>query len=301
MLQEEVTIGRVTLKPMGEGILRGWEEQAVANAPDHAELIRQRFQQERKELQGFAVGLLRIRAARDRAEAVAREETRQAVSLLRLFHPAALDPRLDCHCAVFGERPVGTFKTFVTESDDFCGFTEAANVRNPGTWWPVRPSEVAAFKQAGLNSIQRLLTTTGRTSFQDVLLKSLHLYSTSIAQPVLGDRLVYLFSALESLLVKDSNESLQASVADRIAFFLANGPEERREIVKAYKAVYALRSRFVHHGETIEEVETVGLLLEKIHGFFFRLLNRQDEFATKEDLIEAMERVKYSSPWPDSR
>lgn len=70
--------------------------------------------------------------------------------------------------------------------------------------------------------------------------------------------------------------------------------EKRRTIIRNLKAAYALRSRFVHHGHTIEERETVWHFMIDAWALFTNLAKASQRFETKEELIDQLEAMKLS-------
>ena len=133
-----------------------------------------------------------------------------------------------------------------------------------------------------------------RTEFQGKLLDALLLYSRSTREKDRAGRLVYMLVAIESILVRDANEPIQQNVGERMAFVVAQGLEARRTTIRHLKDAYNLRSKFVHHGETIAEVETVRAFMLDAWRLFIALVKTSHRFKTKAQLIDYLEAMKLS-------
>lgn len=144
----------------------------------------------------------------------------------------------------------------------------------------------------GFDNLNRLLALKTRTNFQDALLKALLLYSRSTREKDLAGRLVYMFAAIESILLRNDTESIQQNVGERMAFIIANTGDKRGAVIRNLKAVYALCSRFLHHGHTLDQLETIRTFMLNAWMLFTRLAKHSGSFDTKEQLIEQLEARK---------
>jgi adenylosuccinate lyase len=69
----------------------------------------------------------------------------------------------------------------------------------------------------------------------------------------------------------------------------------RRATVKNLKAAYALRSKFVHRGQTtIDDLDTVRTFMINTWALFLTLAKDIRRFDTKDQLINHLEEMKYS-------
>jgi hypothetical protein len=99
---------------------------------------------------------------------------------------------------------------------------------------------------------------------------------------------------MESVLLRNDNEPIQQNVGERMAFINANTVEERQRIIRNLKAAYTLRSRFIHHGHTIDQRETVWQLMISAWSLFTTLAKFSQRFETKDELIDHLEAMKLS-------
>jgi hypothetical protein len=88
-----------------------------------------------------------------------------------------------------------------------------------------------------------------------------------------------------------SESSIQAPLAERVAFLTGTDPKERLEIAKLIKKGYALRSKFVHAGRKVEDMEIAENFFDRAWHTMAVLLNLRDAYPTKEALIESLARI----------
>ena len=117
-----------------------------------------------------------------------------------------------------------------------------------------------------------LLKTAKRSAFQNDALRSALLYSRATRNRNISEKLVLIFSALESLLLKNESEPITSALADRLAFAVGSNTEERKAIAKNVRAVYTVRSKYVHHAEDVqassEDLELLEHFLVLVSTFF---------------------------------
>lgn len=107
-----------------------------------------------------------------------------------------------------------------------------------------------------------------------------------------SDKLVYILVALESFLL--GNESIQNTISDGMAYFISSNKQERISIVENLKKAYGLRSKFIHHGETIEDLETLKEFMLNVWMFFSLVIQNANRFDNRKQFFKAIEDEKYS-------
>ena len=168
-------------------------------------------------------------------------------------------------------------------------------VAKPVLHWHLSDEEVSKNRRSfGFDNVSELLASGRRSRFQDVLLDALLLYSRSTREKDLSGRLVYVLVALESVLLKNDSEPIQQNVGERMAFLIADTVEKRKATIRSLKDAYALRSRFVHHGHTIDQLETVRRFLLDAWVLFLELAKSSRKYETREQLINDLEAMKLS-------
>ena len=230
-----------------------------------------------------------------RAFEIAFAESERAVATLRVYQVAATTiPEVTSYCAVLGRESVERVKHMEVKEDRIHS-TSSQGLGKPVLHWHISDTEVSRFKKSlGFDNISELLMLEHRTDFHEALLDALLLYSRSTREKELAGRLVYVLVAMESLLLKNDNEPIQQAIGERMAFVVGQTADERKGIAANLRTAYSLRSRFIHHGQTIEEVEAIRHFMFNAWRLFIHLAKVSGGFVTKDALIEALEARKWS-------
>jgi hypothetical protein len=221
------------------------------------------------------------------------EETERSVSMFRLFSKQMLvagavgtavqigmfSPASEGHF-VLSEGRITSWST---------GLAEAAQ-----DMWGLSTPMIEELFRSGLSILHELLVKPNPTGFEKALIESITLYTRAALTTNLSDRLMHIFSALESFLLRDEQEPLQQNIADRVAYIVAETPQDRREIVGIYKAAYALRSKYVHHGRSIDEAKDLEKFFFHIWKFYLQLILSHGSFDSRAGLLNHIDNLKYS-------
>lgn len=298
-VESDLPFGNVVFRTITEDLVDKMVEdlQGAKEGRDatYAAQLDMRMARERAELQGLAAATVKVRAEPSQAYEVALRESERAVAALRVYQVAATTtPEVTSYCALLGRENVEGIKHLEIE-DNRIRTTSDQTVGKPVLHWHLSDHDVRDYTRSlGFEEVGKLLALDKRTRFQETLLDALLLYSRSTREKDIAGKLVYTFAAMESVLLRNDTEPIQQNVGERMAFVNQNTAEKRREVIRNYKTVYALRSRFVHHGHTIEERDTVWRFMTEAWALFTNLAKASPRFETKEALIDHLERMKLS-------
>jgi hypothetical protein len=120
---------------------------------------------------------------------------------------------------------------------------------------------LSILRHPGIGMADQLLRKTQPTDLERLGLEAISHFARGVASPAPQDRLVHAVVAVESLLVKDENEPIGAQLGRRIALLTASTLEERKQVVDDFRKGYGLRSKFVHHGAKLDEVDSTNRAL----------------------------------------
>lgn len=237
---------------------------------------------QRANLQGLAAATAKVTAEPQRAYEVVLRESERAVAALRVYHVAATTtPEVTSYCALLGRENVEGIK-HLEMGDGRVRRTSDRPVGKPVLHWHLSDDDVRKYTETfGFDHVNKLLASKSRTRFQETLLDALLLYSRSTREKDLAGKLVYTLVAMESVLLRNDTEPIQQNVGERVAFINTNEVVKRRQIIRNLKAAYDLRSKFVHHGNTIEDRETVRQFMINAWALFTTLAEASQRFETK--------------------
>ena len=298
-VENDLRFGNVVFKTITEEIIdRMVEDMQSSKEGREAEYAAQldvRLGRQRADLQGLAAATMKVQAESQRAYEVALRESERAVAVLGVYQVAATTtPEVASYCTLLGRENVEWIKHL--EMEDYrVRLISDRNVGKPVLHWHLSNDDIRKYIGTfGFDQVNRLLASKNRTKFQETLLDALLLYSRSTREKDLAGKLVYTLVAMESVLLGNDTEPIQQNVGERMALINASTVEERQRIIRNLKAAYALRSRFIHHGHTIEERETVWQFMISAWALFTTLAKFSQRFETKEELIDHLEAMKLS-------
>lgn len=250
-VQSPFVFGKVTFRAVTKAMMDDWEASLLAKAstPEEVESIRKGVERRRPIVQGLATATIKAEAETERAYEIAFEEVDRTVSVLRLFSPANAHPAKVSYSAPVGRQHVDDYTYLVVEGRKIVAYNSGL-VDRSRTEWNLTNEDLATFAPE-LGVLGMLLTREKLTDFQEALLDALILYSRSSLAKQVSDKLVYMLIALESAFLKDSSELIQDAISLRMAYMQDVPVEKRRAIISNVKAVYKLRSSFIHHGQNI--------------------------------------------------
>ena len=298
-VENDLRFGNVIFKTITEEIIDRMVEEMQGSKEgrdaEYAAQLDMRLGRQRADLQGLAAATMKVHAESQRAYEVALRESERAVAVLGVYQVAATTtPEVASYCTLLGRENVEWIKHLEMQDDRVRRISDR-NVAKPILHWHLSNDDIRKYTGTfGFDQVNRLLASKNRTKFQETLLDALLLYSRSTREKDLAGKLVYTLVAMESVLLRNDNEPIQQNVGERMAFINANTVEERQRIIRKLKAAYTLRSRFIHHGHTIDQRETVWQFMISAWSLFTTLAKFSQRFETKDELIDHLEAMKLS-------
>jgi hypothetical protein len=286
---KEFSIGDVVFKTFTREIMDEWWDRrppAVRDDPRVSTALNKR----RSELQAHLAACVRVHAEEHKAIEIARAEAENATALLRFLSPANLNSGLTSFCTPTSTGTVPQITTVLMEGGKINRISRGVADRRQTDWLL---DDTIQLRPGVLENLHRLASDTS-TEFCRSLYDALILYSRQTLAFEVSDKLVFTLSALESMLLRDSNEPIQKNLGERMAFLIGQSPAERKDIVKNIDATYRIRSAFVHHAQTARHIETVDRFLINAWTTFSRLMDLSVKYKTKAALIGALEDLKMS-------
>ncbi len=271
-VESDFQIGSVAIRPITNALLDKWEDKALKDtSPERRENLKKEFSKQRCRLQGIASASVKVRAESQRAFEIAFDEAERALSLLRVFSPTNMLADAICYCTLLGRENIESVTMLTVKNGDLYRITERLLNRNYKEW-ELSNSDLDTYREIGLSKIHEMLIADSLTDFQQNLLDALLYYSRSSLSKTLSDKLLYILVALESFLLKNSNEPIQQNISERLAIFIGNSIQEKKMIIRLVKDIYAVRSAFVHHGSDVkeEDAELMTAFMQYASAFFIR-------------------------------
>jgi hypothetical protein len=284
----------VTIQNMSKAEIDEWsapKENALQESVDDASKM---FDDLRKKFQGRAAAKLRLECEPDHANDVAVATTKRVTELLGIYSGAVLSPGFKSTSKVKGtetvEQSTSIMRMDSGELQVSMRVMDIASARN----WAISKADLRDFRDCGLDVISTIYLKKDPSEFESTVLSMAYLYAKAAFTSEPMAKLVYMLSALESTLLKNEGEPIQQNLAERMAIVSAERLDERKEIVRNVRAVYALRSRYLHHGHSTSELEHIKAFFLNVWVFFVTLVNNTHHFKTKQAFLEAIDDRKLS-------
>ena len=297
-IEKSFALGNVNFKPFSKTSIDELESRAVTQAQDspRKDLVRKLLDQQNiRQFQGYAVATILLQAEPARAYEIAIEETNTALSMLRIFSSSTREPLSYYPAAVWGSSNISSGYLIALKEGNLNQMFSTTLDRSPMSE-NLTNQAIDDLYSAGLSILDKLLGLSKRNEFQEKLLNTLILYSRSAISKDIADKLVYILVALESIFLRNRSESIQQNLGERIAFLIGDSIEKRKRIIKVTRETYTLRSRFVHHGHSIDDdhLETMREFMQYAWQAIVSLIHQSNSVSTVEALLDMLDDRKLS-------
>jgi len=288
ILEAEMLLGRVVLRPISTAQIDGWHERALQERPKDSKVLAMRFAQMKEKLQGRVAGVVTSVADKMRAKQRAMLETKRSLAMLRIMSPASFIPHATCYCTLKGMEHFEEVSS-LTAVDGALRIVDEERLDKNNPRWHIAKADADKLAGSGLADLSELAGKERQSPFYKSLFAALSLYSKVSLVRDFSDKLVYIFASLESLFLKNESEPIQQNLGERIATLVGNGLKEKKAIIQSVKKVYKARSAFVHHAQQLEDTEALREFMIYAWTAMLAAVKKRDLFNKKEDFLEAID------------
>jgi hypothetical protein len=289
-LEEDLPFGPILFKVINPEMVDSWYAAFRASCrPDNLASLDERLDRIRKETQGRAAASLTLEADEFFARDQCLEKAEQAVALLRVIHPFNTSPHTILYVRPLGSENVESYNAYGYKSGEFEGRRVEARWSYP-SFWEIPKEE---YQGRLIQNLISLFATKQRTDFQQRLFDALLIYSRNNIAKEPSEKLIFCLVAVESMLLKNSSEPIQDNIGERMAYILGRTAQERLEIESLVKHVYAVRSKFIHHGQRPTDMDVLARFMHKAWLLFFHFTLNHQKIQTKDEMIEELRQLKY--------
>jgi hypothetical protein len=283
------------VRPIDKATIGRWID-SVKGPPEELEERRSKVGERLRKYQGLAAVVTTVKAEPRQAAVLAVEHANRVVSVLSLFSAGMLFPDIKSLSKLKGCETLAQVTRITPPEAGGLLMAESIVDRASAQFWRLSNNEIHLIRKAGLDAISSLLSLAEPNDFQEAVINALSIHSKAAfsADPV--EKLVFVLSSLESLLLKSDTESIQQNLSERLALISGRDLDKRKKIVTNVKEVYGIRSRYLHHGRPPSEIEAIREFLLVVWGFYTSLVMNVNTFKTKADFITWIDDVKLSGP-----
>lgn len=229
-----------------------------------------------------------------RAEEIAYARVDRALSILRSYSPAMVSPTGRSFCTIYGLEHIETRNVITIRPSGEMRFSQEP--LGGGPQWHLTEAKLRELVQMSFLETSALRELSSPNEFQSRVMNAIELYSRAALEHRLESKLLFVLSALEHLLLMDINEPIGANLARRFAYFVGRTLDERRAIQQRLRTVYTIRSRFVHHGQTVDNMLTIEEFLRDAWAFFRLIARLANAHDTKAAFLQNLEDEMLTGP-----
>jgi hypothetical protein len=281
----EFRIGDVAFRTISREIMDEWWSRIpphVLEKPEQMAALRRR----RSRLQGLLAACVSLRAEQRKAIELARASALNAIALLSILSPSNLSSRLTCYSTLIGLEVFGGSCELVMDDGKVGQISGSSHTQRNADW---QVHESADLRPGLLEALDDLARNRTTMEYRRELYDALILYSRQCHATEISDKLVFTVAALESILLRDSNEPIQKNLGERMAFVTGKNIDERKAIIKTVEEIYKYRSAFVHHGQTPRHLASLDTFLVYAWTTMVNMLGAVNHYRTKAALLGALE------------
>lgn len=292
-LQSPLSFAGYTMQPITAAQFDTWETGTSQGDPAKLERLRHHFKSEREKYQGLSAITLEFEAEPQRAYELAIEVADRVVTLIRTFCIENLHPNACSFVVPFGNLALISDHAWLLDHNGHISKQRSLLKPPFPTSWVIADEHMTQLQEMGLEELSTVAATPNPNDFQEKLLSALLIYNRANISREPIDKLVYILVSLETMLLRNQSEPIQASLSDRLALMVGSDINECIEIVSLIKGCYHIRSKYIHHGQSLKEIATLEKFFKYCWVFFTRLIRSQKHFTTKDSFLDYLDRKKF--------
>jgi hypothetical protein len=209
--------------------------EAAAHVPP--EVIEQFRSKMKKKLQGRVYTRSTCTAEEEYAQNLAIGLTDAVLGILKMFDAAALDIRARCVMGRLGQVLPGERHLFRAGAPERLFVSESVEVEGVVPFG-VGKQILGIVRDSGFGRAAALLAKEQLTDLEKHVLEAISHFAHGVASPAPQDRLLHALVAVESLLLRDQNEPIQAKLGQRMAMLTAPDLPSRKKAIKQLQTGY---------------------------------------------------------------
>lgn len=248
------------------------------------------FEKELEEWLGkYTLAEYSVVAEPSRAYERAKEETRRVLELFRFASKAIYPMSEDIRVGLKGEPSFDTRMAFVISEGKLSTKSD-----NEGS---IRPFEFDGhakeiMEKIGVFRVSEILKKPNQTNFEEVILRAIHWFSSALQQAEIENSFLALIIALETIFTAERGNPITNTVAEGVAFVLADELEHRKKLKKTIKDYYGMRSGVAHGGKKSVLLSDYYNLINIVGSILVVLIEKTGEFENQKDFSEWIEETK---------
>ena len=284
-------IGRTVFRPITQSMIDGWAQGLSNQASSRGEAYLERL---RSRIQGATAACVEVEAEPIHANEIALRESGASVAILSLACPSMINPYEWAPLVPSSLDRQGASLVLHVKDSTVARHQEALH-KGIRREWVLKTEEIEEHLR-GVWGFGHNLIVVRRNEFQDILLGALVHYSKSVLKRDMGERLLYVITALESLFIRGSGESIVQNLSERMALLTGSNVTERLEMSNVISKVYDFRSGFVHRGSPAFDMSVLQAFFLYAGRTMWFVLANHNRWKRKADFLNTIDTHKFAGP-----
>ncbi|MBP6986639.1 MAG: hypothetical protein KBB83_08675 [Alphaproteobacteria bacterium] len=291
-----LVIGRVRFVPGDEYLIQNINSKSSAiiktsKDNDESKIIFRELieQQSRSEFQGGCVGVVEVNAEPVRAFEFAKEEVRRAIDLLRFSSKAIYPLSEDIRIGLKGDHPKSLRQGFIVSETGFNTQGDSVGSVRP---FEINEEAIRRMDEIGIFLVSDALLKQQANNLEEALIRAIHWFSVALTQNESSNAFLFLIVALEALFKAESGNSIGGTVAESVAFIMADKLEGRKKIIAIVRDYYGKRSGVAHGGNKSISDSELFTLINIVGTTIMVVIEKLKEFSSQNELMSWIEEMK---------
>lgn len=232
-----------------------------------------------------------VRAEKEKAIEIGRELCLQAIDVLKICSPTLRFPQLEINFDIDMRAKM------VQSSEIFISFPNSEEVTitqiNNVIPFLVGNHEFEIMKINNLEVYNNfLLSNSGRTSteLESLLFNSIRRFGNAISNENKHQRVVELFTIMESLLLPNTNSPIIDSLTKYCPKIITKNVTDRNHITDLIKNMYGIRSGLIHHAKenklSMKDLSNLQLI---VNSLICNLIVKTNNYQEKKDILNEID------------
>lgn len=243
-----------------------------------------------KKFKGQLLGRCKITAQKEKAIEIARKQIIEAIDVLRLLSPTVELPEVKIYYDI-DFRNIYQIQSAtiiqLVEEEHFLSMNfnriPVPFVIDQMAWDLMNKMQLKQFHIFLKQSVEK-------TELENLILKALSNFSKAIANHDLHERVMQVFTVLESLLLPNEDSQILDSICKYLPKFISNKIEERQLIVGVVKEMYKIRSAMVHHAIKKDfDLNSLSKLCISCRALIITCLHHSYTKKTKQEILKEID------------
>ncbi len=286
----DFTIGEVSFRSIDRSMFDEFFSNIGKIPAEHQKMVEEKNLRTRAKFQAKLAACVSVEAEGTKALEIAQVKATEATNLLRFLSLANFTCKLQCYAVPVGFEDARTWHSFEVAEGKLVQMNSSSTQRGSPRWCIDENRQ--GFQ--GLLGLLANLASDQSTLYRQALWTSLQVYGRNNITRIISDKLLFVIASLEAFLLKEASEPIQANLSERMAFIIGKSLEQRKQIVRSVKFAYGLRSKVVHHAQTLDETEKLDEFFEFAWLTYFELLNNMLHYKDRIAYLSAIDDRKLS-------